>query len=113
MRRGIWIGVLAGAAMVGAQDRPIPVEIQNRVLRAQKDQVMQQARIEQLQRAYQDAEKSLEKDRTAIESAQKDALAAEKLDPAEWTVDVENLVFVKNSVPAAKPPVPAKAEGKK
>jgi hypothetical protein len=94
----------------GAQK--VPDSIGVRIRNVQLDQEHVKTNIIQLQNAYAEQNKQGLSDAHELDLLKKEALESAKLDPKEWTVDVDHLVFAKIPPPAPKTETPKPADKK-
>lgn len=90
----------------------VPLDIQNKILVTQKDQIAQSARMQLIQQAANETNTALQKDAMTIAELKDEAFKAAKVDPTKWAIniDVDPKVFVEKekekpraSGPAAGP----------
>src|ERR1700688_1810791 len=68
---------------------PVPLDVQVKILKIQKDQIAQASRMQLIQQAANETNTAAQKDAVEIGEATRDALKAAGLDPAKWTLSVE------------------------
>jgi uncharacterized protein HemX len=100
------------AAPAGVASPAVPDAMQVRMLKLQRDMQGQQSTkqgvAQQANGIIANADKAIEHDQHELDQLKAEALAAAKLDPKEWDVDFDKLVFVKKAAPAGKPAEPPK-----
>jgi hypothetical protein len=106
---GGFVFVLATLALLAAESNKIPADIGVRIRTNQLDQSRLQNQMTQIQSQYFADQQAIQHDQTELDSLDKEALAAAKLDPATNSVDNDKLEFVTK----AAPPKPVQPEVKK
>lgn len=119
----VWaaIGALAVFAAVRAahgQEPPklaappaIPMETQNRLYKAQLEQAKMVIDLKNTIEQYNRLQAALAAQAKEVDKLKSDALAAAKLDPAQYDVDLERMAFVPKPQPS-KPSEPASPPAK-
>jgi hypothetical protein len=106
------LAVMGLGILTLATDLPkVPAETQAEILRAQKDQILQQAYQVKLQSEYVNSTNAVKDDQAKILRLKAEALKTASLDPAKFDLNVDSDPMQFVEIAPAKPAVPSGSPG--